>query len=187
MLRQPLLSVNRGVEGGHPTSALEVKGQSALLSSCVHGRCLSPSTQRGLLRAAQSSMQWWGSSAEITRKCSAGFGFGGEKRSPHTSSSRRVPMPWWGSVGPAIGLLHMGHTQRTSSHFTRHLWATSKKTVGGWLPLPSSGPWALFPSTRSPNPWGSCHSQVPTLRACSFFLTALLPLPSLDYQIAAAY
>ena len=27
------------------------------------------------------------------------------------------------SEGPAMGLLHIGQTQRTSSHFTRHLWA----------------------------------------------------------------
>lgn len=30
-------------------------------------------------------------------------------------------MPARGCPGPAMGLLHMGHTQRTSSHFTRHL------------------------------------------------------------------
>lgn len=32
-------------------------------------------------------------------------------------------MLWVASEGPAMGLLHIGHTQRTSSHFTRHLWA----------------------------------------------------------------
>lgn len=30
-------------------------------------------------------------------------------------------MLWEASEGPAMGLLHMGQTQRTSSHFTRHL------------------------------------------------------------------
>lgn len=40
----------------------------------------------------------------------------------YTSSSSRVPMLWCCSGGPAMGLLHMGQTQRTSSHFTRHLW-----------------------------------------------------------------
>ena len=39
----------------------------------------------------------------------------------HTSSSSRVPMLWCCSGAPAMGLLHMGQTQRTSSHFTRHL------------------------------------------------------------------
>lgn len=41
--------------------------------------------------------------------------------SAHTSSSNRIPMLWEASEGPAMGLLHMGQTQRTSSHFTRHL------------------------------------------------------------------
>lgn len=41
--------------------------------------------------------------------------------SAHTSSSSRIPMLWEASEGPAMGLLHMGQTQRTSSHFTRHL------------------------------------------------------------------
>ena len=42
-------------------------------------------------------------------------------RSAYTSSSSRIPMLCEVSVGPAMGLLHMGQTQRTSSHFTRHL------------------------------------------------------------------
>lgn len=41
--------------------------------------------------------------------------------STHTSSSNRIPMFCVASEGPAMGLLHMGQTQRTSSHFTRHL------------------------------------------------------------------
>lgn len=39
----------------------------------------------------------------------------------YTSSSSRVPILWCCSGGPAMGLLHMGQTQRTSSHFTKHL------------------------------------------------------------------
>lgn len=45
----------------------------------------------------------------------------GQRWRRYTSSSSRFPMLWWCSGTPAIGLLHMGQTQRTSSHFTRHL------------------------------------------------------------------
>lgn len=49
-------------------------------------------------------------------------------------------MPWWGSMGPAMGLLHMGQTQRTSSHFTRHLQPRNREREGVHLgqmsPLP---------------------------------------------------
>lgn len=46
----------------------------------------------------------------------------------YTSSSSRVPMLWCCSGGPAMGLLHMGQTHRTSSHFTRHLAGRTRAT-----------------------------------------------------------
>lgn len=54
-------------------------------------------------------------------------------------------MPARGCAGPAMGLLHMGHTQRTSSHFTRHL-----QGVGGG-------------NVRLKNPRGE---EIPAPRCC---------------------
>ena len=58
--------------------------------------------------------------------------------STHTSSSNRIPMLWVASEGPAMGLLHMGHTQRTSSHFTRHLRARDDLFFPKKIPVCSS-------------------------------------------------
>lgn len=49
-------------------------------------------------------------------------------------------MPARGCAGPAMGLLHMGQTQRTSSHFTRHLRGRNTGGCGsprGKSPLPA--------------------------------------------------
>lgn len=50
-------------------------------------------------------------------------------------------MPARGCAGPAMGLLHMGQTQRTSSHFTRHLRGRNTggmRIPGGAKPRPCS-------------------------------------------------
>lgn len=53
-------------------------------------------------------------------------------------------MPARGCAGPAMGLLHMGQTQRTSSHFTRHLWGGKTGRCApplGKFPLPGPSAW----------------------------------------------
>ena len=49
-------------------------------------------------------------------------------------------MLWEASEGPAMGLLHMGQTQRTSSHFTRHLRAKADLLLPKKIPACSGCP-----------------------------------------------
>lgn len=61
-------------------------------------------------------------------------------------------MPARGCTGPAMGLLHMGQTQRTSSHFTRHL--RGRNTGGCVSPGRGGGVVGVKPRPRSPPPAG---------------------------------
>lgn len=67
-------------------------------------------------------------------------------------------MPARGCAGPAMGLLHMGQTQRTSSHFTRHL---RGRNTGGWDSSGRERLASLYPCTHLL--WKACwHGSTPS-------------------------